>query len=267
MKIKNVTISSASCYCIHNPALQPLLPLSPLLGGWERTSWRYEMVPAQFLLCKSLLCTKMHGKKRALTALLHCLSLDINLLQAAIVTITAFPTTFLSRATVPLLQQWQTCEEQVIYTLSQHRAVNPLPQACPQQETDVEEYLIRTGHKAMQLPPCYTPGSSDPVKRELSMTATWRYLGCFLPPPSPQALPQNSLCGSLAGCWGSNLLHPKFHLYQQLGLFCKQFVSTRARWLRVWALLLYRRHSVSLLSEQMDLSYYVNLKNSRLPFN
>lgn len=130
MKIKNVTISSASWRYIHNPALQPLLPLSLLLGGWERTSWRYEMVPAQFLLCKSLLCTKTHGKKRALTAVLHCLSLDVNLLQATLMTITAFPTTFLSRATVPLLQQWQTCQEQLIYTLSRHHgAVNEFPQA------------------------------------------------------------------------------------------------------------------------------------------
>lgn len=36
-------------------------------------------------------------KKRALTAVLHCLSLDINLLQATLMTVAAFPTTFMSR--------------------------------------------------------------------------------------------------------------------------------------------------------------------------
>lgn len=82
-----------------------------------------------------------------------------------------------------------------------------------------------------------------PCKRDLRATATWRYLECFLPLGTT---PEQALWKPL-WLWGSNSLHPHFHLYKQLGVFRNQFVSTMSRWLHVWALLLYRQHSVKLI--------------------
>lgn len=85
-----------------------------------------------------------------------------------------------------------------------------------QQEMDVEESLMRTAHKATSLPPHYTPGSPDPVKKELSKTATSSSWTVFF--PLPWHYPRTACVEA------PNLFHPNFHLYKHLGGFCKQLL-------------------------------------------